>query len=88
MNLPEDLHLHVNTDLGELCIKDAQEIEWVLFRRGGNGDPVEWATNIVKSVCRSFGIDEAWTIDGDDVELDKAINLWLTQSTVEDGFLP
>lgn len=86
--LPENLYLFVDPEAGELCIKDAQEIEWVLFRRGGNGDPVKWPVSVVLSTCHGLKVTEAYTVDGDAVDLDEAINLWFTRAGVEDGFLP
>lgn len=90
MNLPENLYLHVDTEIGELSIKDAQEIIFVLFRRGGNGDPVEWAMNVVLGTCKGLGITEAWSVDGEEMSLEEAISRWINRvpGGVVDGFLP
>ena len=88
MSLPEKLYLYVDAEAGELSIRDAQEIVWLLFRRGGNGDPVEWATNIVLGTCKGLGITEAWTANGFETGPEGAVAIWLERVGVEDGFLP
>ena len=90
MSLPENLYLYVDVDAGELSIRDAQDIIWVLFRRGGNGDPIEWATNVVLGTCKGLGVTEAWATTGEELDLADAIDRWIMRvpGGVVDGFLP
>lgn len=87
MSLPEKLYLCVDEDAKTLAIYDAQEIEWIVFRKGGLGDPVEWAQNTVERTCTALGIEEAWTSNGFQTGIDGALKLWLGEDAVQDGFL-
>jgi hypothetical protein len=46
--LPEGLRL--TDEQGPLRIVDAQEVPWVEFLPGGNGDPVAWRRTIIE-IC-------------------------------------
>jgi hypothetical protein len=58
-----------------MSIHDAQDVEWVVFRFGGLGDPIDWRTSIVAAACEALGVTEAFDEDGADATVAQALEL-------------
>lgn len=55
-SLPEGLHLTITPTQDSMGIFDAQDVMWVEFTDGGNGDPAEWAKTIIRKTCEALGV--------------------------------
>lgn len=77
MNLPDGLHLGVNEE-GMLGILSGG-VTWVTFEDGGEGDPHEWAANIVLATCRALGVSRAIDFNGNIFDVETFASTYITE---------
>ena len=73
MNLPEGLYLGMPPADDTLAVFDAQDIMWIDFYDGGNGDPYEWPKNIVRATCAALGVRTAIDEWGNECTVDELL---------------
>lgn len=65
MDIPEGMHLAFSPKGdGNPVITDAQDIIWIEFYPGGNGDPVNWRNSNIVATCKALDVDLAYSPDG------------------------
>ena len=71
--LPEGLYLNMTED-NELAVFDAQDVCWLIFQKGGEGDPIDWIKEVVMKTCKALGVEVAYDYSendlGDEVPLE------------------
>lgn len=40
-------------------IQDTQDVEWIRFTRGGNGDVPDWPAAVIRDTCHALGVTTA-----------------------------
>jgi hypothetical protein len=77
VSLPEGLILTLDKDNDDkIVVQDAKEVTWLVFERGGAGDPFDWAEGIIAKTCESLGIETAFNEYGDQMTVEEFLKDW------------